>query len=300
MATGTARLKGACSDGVLAVTAAAFASRRRRPPSIGRIAAHVALIATTLSILLPLLWILRTSLVSRAAAYLIPPDWAAAPNIDSWGYIFGDQDFLRFFGNSLIIAVASALISLLIGVPAAYSIARWRTGGQPIRIGVLATQILPAIALVIPTFIFARNLGLLNNLGLLTVMYLSFNLPFVVWILAGFFQGLPVEVEEAALVDGATRMQILLLVVVPMAAPGIIAAGVFSFVLAWNEFLWAFILTGLETRTLPVALAGLVTQQGTLIGPMAAATVLMSTPVILLTFLVRRYLVTGLTFGSVK
>ena len=100
---------------------------------------------------------------------------------------------------------------------------------------------------MIPTFILARNLGLLNNLGLLGVMYLSFNLPFVVWILAGFLQGLPVEVEEAALVDGATRMQILVKVVVPMAAPGIIAAGVFAFVLAWNEFLWAFILTGLET-----------------------------------------------------
>jgi ABC-type glycerol-3-phosphate transport system permease component len=95
-------------------------------------------------------------------------------------------------------------------------------------------------------------------------------------------------------------MQILVRVVVPMAAPGIIAAGVFSFVLAWNEFLWAFILSGIETRTLPVAVAGLVTQQGTLIGPMAAATVLMSTPVIVITFLVRRYLVTGLTFGSVK
>lgn len=258
------------------------------------------LIVATLSILLPLLWILRTSLVSRAAAYLIPPDWAATPNLDSWAYIFVDQDFLRFFGNSLLVAAASAVVSLVIGIPAGYSIARWRTGGQPVRIGVLATQILPAIALVIPTFIVARSLGLLNNMGLLAVMYLSFNLPFVVWILEGFFRGLPIEVEEAALVDGATRMQILVQVVIPMALPGIIAAGVFSFVLAWNEFLWAFILTGLETRTLPVALAGLVTQQGTLIGPMAAGTVLMSTPVIVLTFLVRRYLVTGLTFGSVK
>ncbi len=247
-----------------------------------------------------MLWILRTSLVSRRVAYLIPPDWLATPNLDSWSYIFGDQNFLKFFGNSLTIALGSAAISLLIGVPAAYAMARWKTGGQPVRIGVLATQILPAIALVIPTFILARNLGLLNNLGLIGVMYLSFNLPFVVWILHGFLQGLPVEVEEAALVDGATRMQILVKVVVPMAAPGIIAAGVFSFVLGWNEFLWAFILTGLETRTLPVAVAGLVTQQGTLIGPMAAATVLMSTPVIVLTFVVRRYLVTGLTFGSVK
>jgi multiple sugar transport system permease protein len=258
------------------------------------------LIVSSLVVLLPLLWIARTSIVSRRVAYLIPPDWGATLNLDSWGYIFGDQNFLRFFLNSLGIGVGTAFLSLLIGVPAAYSMARWRTGGQPVRVGILATQILPPIALVIPVFILAREAGLLNNQLLIAVMYLSFNLPFVVWILSGFFQGLPQEVEEAGLVDGATRTQVLRLVVVPMALPGLIAAGVFSFVLAWNEFLFAFILTGISSRTLPVALVGLITQAGTQVGPMAAGTVLMSVPVIVLTFVVQRYLVTGLTFGSVK
>jgi len=274
--------------------------RRRRRLSAGRLAAHAVLIATSLTILLPLLWIFRTSIVSRRVAYLIPPDWSAPFNLDSWAYIFGEQDFVRFFVNSLAIGVGTALLSLLIGVPAAYSIARFRTGGQPVRVGILATQILPPIALVIPVFILARETGLLNNQGMLSVMYLSFNLPFVVWILISFFQGLPQEVEEAALVDGATRLQVLRLVVIPMALPGLIAAGVFSFILAWNEFLFAFILTGIESRTLPVALVGLITQAGTQVGPMAAATVLMSVPVIVLTFIVKRYLVSGLTFGSVK
>jgi multiple sugar transport system permease protein len=274
--------------------------RRRKRIAPTRIAAHVALIAGSLTILLPLLWIARTSIVSRRDAYLIPPNWGAAINLDSWVYILGDQPFMRYFMNSLGIGLFSTVISLLVGVPAAYSIARWRTGGQAVRVGVLATQILPPITLVIPIFILARELGLLNNQGLLAVMYLSFNLPFVVWILSGFFQGLPIEVEEAGFVDGATRLQVLRLIVVPMAMPGLIAAGVFSFVLAWNEFLFAFILTGLESRTLPVALVGLITQQGTQVGPMAAGTVLMSAPVIVLTFLVKKYLVTGLTFGSVK
>lgn len=274
--------------------------RRRRRVSAGRIAAHVALVTASLAILLPLLWIARTSIVSRREAYLIPPDWGAPINLDSWAYILGEQGFIRYFANSLGIGIGSALISLVVGVPAAYSIARWRTGGQSVRVGVLATQILPPITLVIPVFILARSLGLLNNQVLLALMYLSFNLPFVVWILSGFFQGLPVEVEEAGLVDGATRLQVLRLIVVPMALPGLIAAGVFSFVLAWNEFLFAFILTGIESRTLPVALVGLITQAGTQVGPMAAGTVLMSAPVIVLTFLVKRYLVTGLTFGSVK
>jgi multiple sugar transport system permease protein len=274
--------------------------RRRRRFSAGRLAAHAVLMATTLTILLPLLWIARTSIVSRRVAYLIPPDWTAGFNLDSWTYIFSDQNFIRFFVNSLGIGVGTALLSLLIGVPAAYSIARFRTGGQPVRVGVLATQILPPITLVIPVFILARETGLLNNQAMLAVMYLSFNLPFVVWILSGFFQGLPQEVEEAAFVDGATHLQVLRLVVVPMARPGLIAAGVFSFILAWNEFLFAFILTGIESRTLPVALVGLITQAGTQVGPMAAGTVLMSVPVIVLTFLVKRYLVSGLTFGSVK
>jgi len=261
---------------------------------------NAVLIVATLAILLPLLWITRVAFVSRRVAYLIPPDWTATPNLDSWEYIFVDQNFLAFFMNSLGIGIGSTIVSLAIGIPAGYSIARWGTGGRPVRIAILATQILPAIALVIPVFIMAREAGLLNNQPLLAIVYLSFNLPFVVWILNGFFQGLPAEVEEAALVDGATRMQVLRLVVIPMALPGIVAAGVFSFVLCWNEFLWAFILSGLESRTLPVALTALITQQGTLIGPMAAGTVLMSLPVVVLTFLVRRYLVTGLTFGSVR
>jgi multiple sugar transport system permease protein len=275
------------------------AHRRRRIP-LGRIAAHAVLIVTSLAILLPLLWILRTSIVSRREAYLIPPNFAAAINLDSWAYILGEQNFVKYFVNSLAIGIGAALLSLLIGVPAAYSIARWRTGRGPVRVGILATQILPAIAIVIPVFIVARELGLLNNQAVVGVMYLSFNLPFVVWILIGFFAGLPIEVEEAGLVDGATRLQVLRQIVVPMSAPGIIAAGVFSFVLAWNEFLFAFILTGLESRTLPVALVGLITQAGTQVGPMAAGTVMMSLPVIFLTFIVKRYLVTGLTFGSVK
>jgi multiple sugar transport system permease protein len=233
---------------------AGVVARRRRRVSGGRLAAHAVLITATLAILLPLLWITRVAFVSRRVAYLIPPDWTALPNFDSWNYIFGDQDFLHFFINSLGIGLGSTLLSLAIGIPAGYSMARWATGGRGVRIGILATQILPAIALVIPVFIMAREFGLLNNQLLLALVYLSFNLPFVVWILNGFFQGLPAEVEEAALVDGATRLQVLRLVVIPMALPGLVAAGVFSFVLCWNEFLWAFILSGLESRTLPVAL----------------------------------------------
>jgi len=134
----------------------------------------------------------------------------------------------------------------------------------------------------------------------LAIIYLSFNLPFVVWILIGFFQSIPRELEEAARVDGATPFRAFLQVVMPLTLPGLLAAGIFAFVLSWNEFLFALILTGRDSRTMPVALASLMTSQGNQVGAICAAAVAMMAPIVLLTWLIQRYLVRGLTFGAVK
>lgn len=268
--------------------------------SLARLCAHAVLVSASLCIIIPLAWVVRTSLVSRKVAYLIPPDWGARLSLSSYSVIFYEYSFAKYLWNSLSIGTITTALSIVIGVPAAYAIARYGTGGSFFRVAILSTQILPAVAIAIPVFTFVRVLGLFDTPLLLMVVYMSFNLPYTIWILAGFFSGLPIEVEEAALMDGCTPATALLLVVIPMAQSGIVAAAVFSFVLAWNEFLFALILTGLHARTLPVAVAGLITQAGTQIGPMAAATVLMSLPVVVLTFVSQRYLVTGLTFGSVK
>lgn len=276
-----------------------FKATGRRRPDLALLATHLVLIAACLAILLPVLWTVRTSLASRRLAYQ-PADLWFAPTLANYRAIFADGGFLTPLWNSLWIGLASALLCLALGSLAAYVIARHRTGGAPLRFAVLGTQMLPPVALVIPFYLLVQRAGLLDRGWAIAVVYLSFNLPFVVWILIGFFHGIPPELEEAAFVDGATPLGAYRRIVLPLAAPGLMAAGVFAFVLSWNEFLFALILTGREARTVPVALAGLLSSQGNQIGPICAATVSMMTPIVALTWVIQRFLVRGLTFGAVK
>jgi multiple sugar transport system permease protein len=262
-------------------------------------ASHAVLIVACLTILLPVLWTIRTSLAGRALAYQ-PAKVLFTPTLDNYVKIFIDEPFLKFFWNSVWIALASAVASLVIGSLAAYAIARFRTGGASLSFSVLGTQMLPPVALVIPFYLLAQRFGLLDRGWALAAVYLSFNLPFVVWILIGFFQGIPRELEEAALVDGCGRWTAFRQIVLPLSLPGLLAAGVFAFVLSWNEFLFALVLTGRHSKTLPVALAGLMSSQGNQIGAICAATVAMMMPIVVLTWVIQRYLVRGLTFGAVK
>jgi multiple sugar transport system permease protein len=271
-------------------------SRRFDP---GMALTHLVLIFASLSILLPVLWTVRTSLANRRIAY-DPATLVFTPTLDNYAKIFVQETFLKYFWNSLWIGLASALFSLAVGSLAAYSIARFRTGGQPFSLTVLGTQMLPPVALVIPFYLLAQRFGLLDKGWALALVYLSFNLPFVVWILIGFFQGIPRELEEAALVDGSGRLGAFWQIVVPVSLPGMLAAGVFAFVLSWNEFLFALVLTGRNSKTLPVALAGLMSSQGDNIGAICAATIAMIAPIVALTWVIQRFLVRGLTFGAVK
>ncbi len=275
------------------------AAARPKRTDWSRVASHLVLIAACLTILLPVLWTMRTSFANRALAYQ-PATLLFRPTLDNYASIFVEEPFLKFFWNSLWIATASAGASLAVGSLAAYAIARFRTGGQPLSFTVLGTQMLPPVALIIPFYLLAQRMHLLDNGWALAFVYLSFNLPFVVWILIGFFQGIPRELEEAALVDGCNRWMAFRQVVLPLALPGLLAAGVFAFVLSWNEFLFALVLTGRESKTLPVALAGLMSSQGNQIGAICAATVAMMTPIVALTWVIQKYLVRGLTFGAVK
>lgn len=260
---------------------------------------HLILIAACLTILLPVLWTMRTSFGNRRIAYE-PANLLFTPTLENYAKIFIDETFLKYFWNSLWIGLASTLFSLAVGSLAAYSIARFRTGGQPFSLTVLGTQMLPPVALIIPFYLLAQRFGLLDNGWALAVIYLSFNLPFVVWILIGFFQGIPRELEEAALVDGHGRLGAFWRIVLPLSLPGMLAAGVFSFVLSWNEFLFALVLTGRDSKTLPVALAGLMSSQGDQLGAICAAAMTMIVPIVALTWVIQKYLVSGLTFGAVK
>ena len=278
-----------------------------RRASNGRILTHIALTIASLSILLPVLWTARTSFGAPGLAYR-PGELVFSPTFDNYRKIFVEQSFERYLWNSLWIGMASSLVCLVIGSLAAYSIARYRTGGQLLSLSILGTQMLPAVTLVIPLWLLIRErisiagyeISFFDRGWTLVAVYLSFNLPFVVWILIGFFQSIPVEIEDAARVDGATALQAFRQVVVPVSLPGLLAAGVFAFVLSWNEFFFALNLTGRESRTIPVALASLMTSQGNQVGAICAATVAMMMPIVALTWVIQRFLVRGLTFGAVK
>jgi multiple sugar transport system permease protein len=273
----------------------------------GRVATHLVLILASLTILLPVLWTFRSSLASNDMAYR-PADFSFTPTLNNYRQLFVEQNFQHNLWNSLWIAIVCASICLAVGSLAAYSIARFKTGGTPFSLTILATQMLPPVALVIPFYLIVRQtidiggyeIKMFDRGITLAVIYLSFNLPFVVWILMGFFESIPSDLEEAAQVDGATPFRAFRQVILPLALPGLMAAGIFAFVLSWNEFLFALILTGRDSRTMPVALASLMTSQGNQVGAICAATISMMVPIVVLTWFIQRHLVQGLTFGAVK
>ena len=282
-------------------------ARSKRSFNWGRVGTHAVLIVASLAILLPVLWTLRSSFASNEMAYR-PADFSFTPTLNNYRQIFVEQNFQHNLWNSLWIAVVSSTICLAIGSLAAYSIARFRTGGTPFSLAILGTQMLPPVALVIPFYLIVRQtldiggyeIKMFDRGITLAIVYLSFNLPFVVWILLGFFESIPADLEEAALVDGATPFRAFRQIIMPLALPGLMAAGIFAFVLSWNEFLFALILTGRESRTMPVALASLMTSQGNQVGAICAATISMMGPIVLVTWFIQRHLVQGLTFGAVK
>jgi multiple sugar transport system permease protein len=204
--------------------------------------------------------------------------------------------------NSFKIASAVTLICIIIGSFAAYALVRipFRFN-HTIQIGILGTRMIPEVSLVLPLFIIASSLALINKPSVLIITYLSFALPFAIWMMAAFFQTVPIELEEAARLDGCTRLQILFKVVMPIAVPGLISTAMFTFLLAWDEFFYALIFTStLDAKTAPVAIAEFIGRYAVNITGMMAGGVLVALPPIILAFIFQRYIVSGMTAGAVK
>jgi len=265
-----------------------------------RVAApHVILIAFSASILLPLIWLARVALTDKLTAYKIPPEWAPL-RLTNFVEIFVNYNFAGYFLNSVIAAIGSTLIALPLATAMAYAFARHNTGGAPLRLFVLASQMLPPVILVLPLYSLFLFAHILNTWTGLIVAHLAINIPFLAWMLVAFFYGDIEQLEQAARIDGATRFQAFLLIAVPVAAPGLLAAGLLSFILSWNEFLFALILTGKSTNPLPVGLAGFQTQRGVDIALLAAASMVAIFPVVILLPFMRRYLIKGISLGALK
>jgi multiple sugar transport system permease protein len=251
------------------------------------------------AILLPLVWLVRVALTDKLTAYKLPPEWVT-PRLHNFVEIFTDYPFLNYFINSAVVAAGSTAVALPLAAMMAYAFARYDTGGLPLRLFVLSSQMLPPVILVLPLFALFLWVHLLNTWFALIVAHLTISLPFLAWLLIAFFQGDVRLLEQAARIDGASRFQAFLKVTLPVTAPGLLAAGLLAFILSWNEFLFVLILSGPETNTLPVGLSAFQTQRGVELALLSAATLVAIAPVFVLLPFMRRYLIKGLSLGALK
>jgi len=251
----------------------------------------------------PIVWGVVTSLYPTSALTNVPPDLDPSQlTLDNYADVLAsDRSLTRGLLNSAIIATLTAFVALSLGSAAAYALARLRVpGGNRILLGVLATQMFPGIVIAIPLFLVFSQLGWVDTYPALVLTYLSFTLPIVIWILKGFFEAIPPQLERAAAVDGASTLQIFRLVILPISLPPLFATGVFAFIEAWNEFFFANILTRINIKTAPLAIAEFAGQYQTLYGQMLAAAVLASIPVVVLAIVFRRFILQGFVEGAVK
>ena len=260
------------------------------------------MLLVALIILFPVYWMFTISLKLPREIYRLPSLWPDAPTWENYRELIVEKGYLINVRNSLIVAGSVTMVSLFIASLAAYSMVRFRYRWRGV-VGrlILFGYLMPTSLLFIPLSIIVARLHLGNSLHGLIIVYLTFSIPLSTWLLTGYFRGVPAELEEQAMVDGATRMGALLRIVLPLSMPGIVAIGIFTFTAAWNELLLALIfITSEDLRTVPLGLNYLITGDVFLWGPIMAGAVVASLPVIILYFLAQRFMVQGLTAGSVK
>ena len=277
-----------------------------RPPTLNpRLWRYAAVAAALAAALAPVYWMLTVSLKTEVEQFAVPPPWLDfAPTLAHYREAFLARSFGRYLLTSALVAVLSTACAMLLGTLSAYALARFELAyklAPRLSLWILSTRMFPPIVTAIPVFLLMRDLRLLNTLAALVVVHTGFNLPFVVWMMRGFFREVPRDLEEAARVDGDTRLGALRRVVLPLVAPGLAATAVFCLIASWNEFLFALVLTQTDaSMTLPVGIAGRVTQYEIRWGVMSAAGVVAMTPILVFALAVQRYLVRGLSLGAVK
>lgn len=278
---------------------------------LGRIFLYLCALVLLFAIFAPLYWLFVSSISTRSELLNVPPHWfPEAPTLQNYLDIIAPSEeanrastnFRFALGNSIYVSSIVTIISLTFGSFAAYAFARlnfpFRRTGLFIYLGV---RMLPAISLVIPLYIILRDAAALNTREALILVYLSFTLPFVIYIMVSFFQTIPRDLEDAARVDGCSRFGVLWRIILPISAPGIVAAGVFAFLLSWDEFFYALLLTSTPAaKTVPVALAEFTGRNATDYPAQAAAAILSLIPPVLLVMIFQRFIVSGLTSGAVK
>ena len=268
----------------------------------------VLLVALTMFALMPMAWMVVTSIKSQFAATQYPPQWIPSePTLDEYRRLLSPsgkvgQEFLRYLVNSLWVSFATTALGVVVAVPAAYAFSRFRFPGRNLLFySVLLRNMFPAVVFLMPLFIMMRWMGLVNTHASLILTYLTFGLPLSIWLLKGFYDNIPVQLEQAARIDGASRFQAFILIVMPLSTPGIIATAIYSFILAWNEYVYALTFINDKTRlTLSVGLQRFFAEFATNWPGLMAASFIMSVPVVVLFLFLQKYFVKALTEGAVK
>ncbi|MFC7198588.1 carbohydrate ABC transporter permease [Halospeciosus flavus] len=269
---------------------------------IQQIAPYAILVLFALWTLVPIVWMLISSLKIRTSMFTMPPDLIFDPTLRYYQeLLFGANPLTKYLMNSAIVSVSSAVIAVSLGTLGGYGLSRIEMSGKKhLAFWIISTRMAPIAVVIVPLFFIYNFLGLLNTYLGLIIAYTTFNLPFAIWLMRSFFDEIPEELEEAAQIDGATRWQAFYKVALPLVLPGMGATAIISIVFAWNDFLFALIFTNSETQTIPVAAAQLVTQTGTLWGQVMAIGVVILLPMVLFGMIVKNYLVSGLTMGAMK
>ena len=248
--------------------------------------------------LFPFYWMLLSSLKTQIQNIAFPPLFLFTPTFDNYQSVFVNNPFFLFLWNSLVIGVGATLLCLVLGLPAAYGIARFKKSG--VALGFLIARIVPGISYLVPWFIIFSEMNMVGGYTPLILSHLTVGLPLTVWIMIGFFEDIPQELEDAAFIDGANRFEIFMKVALPFVKPGIATAGILSFIQSWNTFMYSVVLSNSDTRTLPVAVFGFLSYGGFDWGSLTAAATIITLPVMALTLLIQRHIVAGLSMGGVK
>jgi len=261
---------------------------------------YLALLLVLAFFLFPLFWMATLAVKVPSEYFAFPPVWLpASPTLVHLKALLASKGIKSFY-HSLIIASGATSLAMAVGSLAAYSMARFRTGGDNLALWILSQRMLPPIAIVLPIFILFRALNWADTLHGLSILYAAFNLPYVIWMMRGYFQDVPVEVEESGLVDGCNRAQCLWHITLPLSMAGLLTTAVFTFIFSWNEFLFAVVLTRVRATPVTVAIAGMFGSESLFLGQISWLSWISVLPVFVATMLIQRYLVRGMTLGALK
>jgi multiple sugar transport system permease protein len=248
----------------------------------------------------PILWMFLSALKREEGMFSMPPKLFFTPTLFNY-FNLVERGAMLYFKNSIIASLSTVAVATFLGVMAGYGLARGKfSGKKDLAWWIISTRMAPMVAVILPLYIIFRNLHMLNSLAGLVIGFTTFTLPFAVWLMMGFFKDIPKELEEAALVDGADKLQSFFQVALPLVTPGIVATAVLCFVFAWNDYLFATVLTSGQTQTLPVVTSALQTMRGVMWGQVMSMGTLIFVPVLLIGIAIRKYLVRGLTMGAIK